>query len=82
MKDSKKLATVLSAFLARLSVSEISSIIDAKEDWEYAAMNLGNSSQLIAMQNFDNIVASAVDSLLDHDKEIVESIIEREFERV
>lgn len=79
MSDANKLATVLGAFLARLDNDSLRKILDAKEDWAYASMNLGDSSQNIAMKKFDTVIADSIESMFYHDQDIVESIIKREF---
>ena len=71
------LTGLLAAFANRLSADHLDAIAKAQRDCEYAALNYGMSSQIDRQKAMSKAVASAVDSLKQHDKDILSQIIGR-----
>jgi hypothetical protein len=70
---------ILNAYLSRLSTKQLENILNADIQCLHAQANDGNSAQLEAQVNFYDVVCKAVDSLIEHDLSIVESILNEEF---
>jgi hypothetical protein len=70
---------ILNAYLSRLSTKQLENILNADKQCLQAQANYGNSAQLEAQVNFYDVVCKAVDSLIEHDLSIVESILGEEF---
>jgi hypothetical protein len=70
---------ILNAYLSRLSTKQLENILNADKECLQAAMNYGNRAQLDAQVNFYDVVCKAVDSMIEHDLSIVESILNEEF---
>jgi len=70
---------ILNAYLSRLSTQQLENILNADKQCWYAQANYGNSAQLEAQVNFYDVVCKAVDSLIEHDVSIIESILGEEF---
>jgi len=70
---------ILNAYLSRLSTKQLENILNADKKCLQAAMNYGNRAQLDAQVNFYDVVCKAVDSMIEHDLSIVESVLNEEF---
>jgi len=70
---------ILHAYLARLSNKDLEAILKADNDCWHAQLNYGNSGQLKAQADFYDVVCKAVDSIVEHDLSIIESILGEEF---
>jgi len=70
---------ILNAYLSRLSTKQLENILNADKECLQAAMNYGNRAQLDAQVNFYDVVCKAVDSMIEHDLSIVESVLNEEF---
>jgi len=71
-------ARILSAYLARLQLSDIEAIQAADKAWLQAAMNQGGSAQLQAQAGFYATVANAVNNLMRNDISRIEQVIDEE----
>lgn len=70
---------ILHAYLARLTNKDLEAILKADNDCWHAQLNYGNSGQLKAQSDFYDVVCKAVDSIIEHDLSIIESILGEEF---
>jgi len=69
---------ILMAYISRLTLADIQDMHDKKIDCTYAGMNLGNRSQIDAHAGLYASVCRAIENMVRHDKELIETIIERE----
>lgn len=67
-------AVILNAYLSRLTLGDLKAITQAAENWTYAALHHGNSSQLEAQAAFFAVICNAVNNITAHDIEIIEGV--------
>ena len=78
MLHRSKHAKILNAYVSRLRLADLRAIVAADEQCWHAQANLGNSGQIEAQEKFRNVVYQAVDSMLDHDLGLIESVLEEQ----
>jgi len=68
-------AAILYAYLARIKPADLELIAKARKDHAYAALNLGNSSQLAAIRATMEACDRAVEGLIEHDRNLIRDVI-------
>ena len=68
-------AVILEAYVARLSISDLERIIEARKEGARAALNQGNRAQLAAMENTSKVVASSVSNMIEWDRDIIARVV-------
>jgi hypothetical protein len=71
---------VFNAYLARLQATDIAKIKQEIDACWYAAMNLGNSSQIVAQQKQYEVVQMVLTNMIEHDRDNIEKIIHQNLE--
>ena len=68
-------AQILRAYLARLSDSSIKAILAESEKCTNAQLNYGLNGQIAAQNRRDSAILTAINSIIDHDLQIISSVI-------
>lgn len=68
-------SVILNAYISRLTLGDLDNLLKQSRACTYAAMNLGNSSQIEAQAGLYAAVCTAVDNLIRHDQEIISKIV-------
>lgn len=77
MLNREKHTKILNAYLSRLNLADLRAIVAADENCWHAQLNLGNSSQIEAQEKFRKVVCSAIDSVIDHDLDLIEKVLKQ-----
>ena len=67
-------ARILHAYLARLTPRDLDEIVKAKKHQHYTALNEGTRSQLDAMRETVEVIETAIDNMLEHDRKTLAEI--------
>ena len=68
-------ATILEAYLARISDKHMQRIAEAKAQCAHAQLNYGNLEQLKQQTKRFKVISDAVNDLIRHDLQIIENIV-------
>jgi hypothetical protein len=64
-------AKILDLYLSRISIADLEKIVEAKKECARAALNQGNSAQLVAHGTRAVAVTEAVEHLIEWDRDII-----------
>jgi hypothetical protein len=73
--NTKDHARILYAYLARITPAGIETIMNARGNAAIAAAHLGNSSQLAATHALMDACESAIETLIEHDRNLIAGVI-------
>lgn len=72
----KSHSAILAGYLYRLTLAELREILAAAEAKAQAQLNHGLGAQLRANQRMAEVIVAATDTMLEHDLELIDGIIE------
>lgn len=66
---------ILDAYIARLTISDLEKIVEAKKASAQAALNYGNRAQLEAMANRTQVVRDSMGNMIQWDRDIISRVV-------